>query len=61
MKKPKTYADVLMGGFCQYITGDPKKSPIYCCEKQIQKSAYCLEHDKLCNPSKYKEESKNGV
>lgn len=55
MKKPTTYTEVLFGGFCQYITGDPKKDPVFCSNKKVTVSAYCLEHDKLCQPHKYKE------
>jgi len=46
--RPKTFIDVIRGGFCQFIIGDPKKFPIYCARKHKKGSPYCAEHHKKC-------------
>lgn len=49
MKIPATFLEVITGGFCQYITGDPKENPVFCTEKALRGSAYCEKHNKDCN------------
>jgi len=59
-RRPKTFADVLTMGLCQYITGDPKKSPVFCRQKPKEGSAYCEQHHAICHAPQ-PEKKKNDI
>lgn len=52
MKSPKSFLEVIDGGFCQFIKGDPRENPTYCRHKKKAGSAFCESHHKKCyNPN----------
>lgn len=61
MAAPRSYMEVITGGFCQFIKGDPKKSPIFCGEKPKHDSVYCEAHHKLCYKPPEAKEKKDDI
>jgi hypothetical protein len=49
MPGPKSFVEVLDGGYCKYIISDPKIKPTeFCTIKRRGNSPYCDRHTSIC-------------